>query len=156
MKNGMSFAATLLLLTVTLLIGVPAWSDTITTKDHLSVSGSLVGMAGGVITLNARFSSGTKSLQFPIDSVQTIDFNSMTYNPGAPPKVLGVGPAQRRGTVPAEVIPEDMIVLRGDDRRACKLLSIDADRVYCDPKDNKSGSGSYGRSVVLRIQLGAK
>jgi hypothetical protein len=151
MKNSRLLATALVLL-----IPVSAWSDTITTKDHLSVSGSLVGMSNGIITLNARFSSETKMLQIPIASVESIEFNSMTYNPGAPPKVLGVGPPQSHVTEPAEVIAGDLVVLRGDDRRACKLLSIDADRVYCDTKDSKSGSNSFGRSVVLRIQLGAK
>jgi hypothetical protein len=78
--------------TARLLVSIPSWSDTITNKDNLSVSGSLVGMSGGVITLNARFASGTKML---------------------------------------------------------------ASRVYCDPRDNKSGSSNYVRSLVLRIQVGA-
>jgi hypothetical protein len=140
----------------TLLIGVPAWSDTVTTKTNLSVSGSLVGMSDGVITLNSRFSSGTRALQFSIDSLQSIEFNSMTYNPGAPPKVLGIGPAQNQAPAPDEVVAADVIVLRGNDRRPCKLMRIDVNRVYCDPKDSKSPSSSYGRSVVLRIVLGAK
>jgi hypothetical protein len=141
-----------------LLAGISARSDTITTKKNLSVNGDLLSMSNGVVTLNAHFPSGWKTLSFRVDSVRTIEFNSTDYNPGAPPAVMGIGPPQSNPTAPApaEVIGGDVIVLRGDDRIPCKLLSIDASRVYCDPRDYKSGPHSWGRNAVLRIQVDAR
>jgi hypothetical protein len=113
-------------------------------------------MANGVLTLNARFTTGPKTLEIPITLIQTIEFNSLIVNPHAPPKILGIGPDKSQGDISSQADTSDLIVLRGDDRRECKLLSIDADRIHCDVKDNKGSSNSFGRGVVLRIQVGVK
>lgn len=134
-----------------LLFGSSVWSDTITTTDHLSVNGSLVNMSDGILTLNSRFNSGTRTLQIQKTAVQSIEFNSTTFNPGAPPKVLGIGPARDGPTAPAKVNSGDVVVLRGNQRRDCKSLNIDADMVRCGTKNNE-----FSRKVVLRILVGAR
>lgn len=124
--------------------------DTITTKDNLSINGSVVGMSNGVVTIKAQFSSEEKKISIPIKYLESIEFNLLTNNPGAPPKVLGLGPPA--GQTPQEEPPiGDVIVFRGGARQACILVRIDADRVHCDPNDT-----AYNRKAVLRIVFGSK
>ena len=131
-----------------------AYSDTVTTIDHLSVNGSIKQVAGGVITLQAAFSSGTKTLTIQMSAVDSIGFNSTTFNPGAPPKVLGIGPAKGKAAS-EEASASDIIVLRGGDRKDCELLGIDAETVHCAGKGKEKG-GDYNRRTVLRILVGAR
>jgi hypothetical protein len=134
-----------------LLAGATVWPDTVTTTDQLSVNGSLVRLKDGVIALEARFNSGTRTVQVQITAVESIEFNATTFNPGAPPKVLGIGPPRGGATAHPEAIAKDIIVLRGGERDDCKLLSIDADAVYCGGKHPKT----HRRMTVLRIRVGA-
>jgi hypothetical protein len=125
--------------------------DTITLKDNLSINGSLAGMSNGVVTIKARFSSGEKEMSIAIKYVQSIEFNLLTNNLGAPPEVLGIGPPQPQNTPGKEPPTGDVIVIRGGERRPCVLVRIDADRVHCDPND-----ATYNRGVVLRVVFGSK
>ncbi|HEY7337109.1 MAG TPA: hypothetical protein VH639_19605 [Bryobacteraceae bacterium] len=147
--------------TVTFLLVVgtaaAAFSDTVTTTDHLSVNGSLKQMANGVIALDAVFSSGTKTLSIQMSAVDNIGFNATTFNPGAPPTVLRIGPS--KGAAPRGEAASDVIVLRGGQRRDCRLLSIDADTVHCAGNAGAKGKekgGDYNRRTVLRILVGAR
>jgi hypothetical protein len=129
----------------------PGWSDTVTTTDHLSLNGSVKKMSDGIITLEARFNSGTRTIAVKIAAVDTIEFNATTFNPGAPPNVLGIGPPREGNSAAPETTAKDTIVLRGNERRDCQLVSIDADSVYC-----KGEHTPYSRRVVLRIVVGSK
>jgi hypothetical protein len=124
-------------------------ADTITTRDHLSFNGSLIKMASDEITIVARYASGEK--RFPIEKtdVEIIEFNGTTFNSGAPPRAIGIGPPLKAGKTPVSP-PEatDTIVLRGAQRRACKLIGIDQQLVHCAGKE-----GDYSRRIVLRIIL---
>jgi len=130
-----------------LLAAVPALSDTVTKSDHLSVNGKLTQMSGGVITLVAQFKSGPQTLQIGIADVETIEFNDTTFNPGAPPKALGLTPPPAAPTRQAGVAGQ--LILRGGKPATCKLLSIDAQMVHCEGKD-----GDHPRRVTLRILVG--
>jgi hypothetical protein len=118
------------------------------------VNGSLKQMTGGVITLQAAFSSGTKTLTIQMSAVDGIGFNSTTFNPGAPPKVLGIGPPKGKAAS-QDASASDVIVLRGGERKDCQLLSIDAETVHCAGKGKEKGA-DYNRRVVLRILVGAQ
>lgn len=142
------WSATLLVL---LALRSPARSDTLTTTDHLNVNGFLKKMSDGIITLEARFNSGTKTIEVKIAAVDTIEFNATTFNPGAPPKVLGIAPPRESNSIPPEESARDTIVLRGGQRKGCQLLSIDPDTVHC--RGEKDG---YSRRVVLRILVGSR
>jgi hypothetical protein len=125
--------------------------DTITVKDNLGINGSLLEMSKGVLRMKARFPSEEKVVWISIEDVQSIEFNLLTSNPGAPPKILGFGPPSGQDA-PQKISPAgDVIVLRGGTRHACILVGIDTDRVHCDP----NGIG-YNRSEVLRIALGSR
>ncbi|HTP35544.1 MAG TPA: hypothetical protein VMJ75_25375 [Candidatus Acidoferrales bacterium] len=129
-----------------------AYSDTVTTTGHLRVNGSLTGLSDGIITLEARFDSGPKTLTIPLNKVDTIEFNSVGFNPGAPPKAFGigpgVGPAPRPSSAPAA--EKDIVVLRGNNRKTCKLVGIDDTAVHCEGEKN-----DYSRKIVLRVLVGA-
>jgi len=152
MKNNWQRAITLLSL-----ITVPAWSDTITVKNNSSVNGSVIKMSGGIITLDASFTSELKSLPIPITAVRTIEFNGIRFNPGAPSSVMGIAPPNKEAAdaqqTPKENEPTtgNVIIFRGGQQRVCQLLSIDVDRVHCLGKGN-----DYSRTIVLRIVVDAK
>jgi len=134
------------------LAAVPAFPDTVTKSDHLSVNGSLKQMSGGVITLEAQFNSGNgtpvmKTLLISITEVESIEFNSTTFNPGAPPKALGITPPP---TTSNQAAAADQLILRGGQRKECKLIGIDQQSVHCVGK-----GGDYTRKVTLRILVGA-
>lgn len=139
---------------LTLWFAVLACPDTVTTKQHLSVNGDIKQVAGGVITLEAIFSSGPKSWPIPITTVESIEFNAMKFNPGAPARTFGLGPpagAPPR-TVPEQAMVLDTILLRGGNREPCRLVSIDTNLVRC--KGNGKAEATYSRKIVLRILLG--
>jgi hypothetical protein len=146
MRARWSFAIVLALLTCK-----AAHPDTITTKDNLSINGSLVGMSNGILTLKARFLSKEKEVWIPVEDVRSIEFNSLTSNPGPPPKILGIGPPADQTTPQKEPSIGDVIVFRGGERKPCILVRIDADRVHCDPNDT-----AYNRITALRIIFGSK
>jgi hypothetical protein len=125
--------------------------DTITMKDSLSIHGSLLGMSSEVLKIKAQFPSEEREVWIPVRNVQTIEFNLLTFNPGAPPKILGFGPPRGQGTSKKMFPAGDVIVLRGGERKSCILVGIDTDRVHCDP--NYTG---YNRNAVLRIVLGPR
>lgn len=155
MRSRIVGNSTLLLGLLTLTL---SYGDTITTLDHLSVNGLLKRMSDGTITLEARYASGSKTLMIPISRVETIEFNSTGFNPGAPPKVYGLGPgvsSTPRLSPPQQSVVADTIELRGagGERQPCKVVSIDDNSVHCDvsstPKDKKPSE--YARRIVLRI-----
>jgi hypothetical protein len=127
-----------------------AHADTIMTTDHLSVNGNIKQMSGGVITLDAGYTAGTRTLSIQLSAVENIGFNSTTFNPGQPPKELRIGP--RKGGTPSsqEAAAMVTVVLRGNQSKDCKLLSIDAATVHCAGK-----GGDYNRRTVLRVLVGA-
>jgi hypothetical protein len=141
--------------TCLILVSVPARSDTITIVKNLSYNGTLLGLSNGVVTLEAHFPSGIQTMRFRIDSVRSIEFNSAVNN-GPPPKTVGIGPAQTSSAAATEAVPGDIIVLRGNDRRICKLVSIDTNSVFCAQQGNRSGTSSWARGLVLRVQVGTQ
>jgi hypothetical protein len=146
MRASWSFAVV-----IVLLICRPAYSDTITTKENLSINGSISGMSDGVLRIEAWFSSTRKDVWIPIKDLLSIEFNSLTINAGAPPKILGFGPPRDQNTPQKETPGGGVIVLRGGSRQSCILVGIDADRVQCNPKNI-----DYDRNAVLRIVFGYK
>jgi hypothetical protein len=130
----------------------PIRPDTITMKDSLSINGSILGMSSGALRVKVQFPSEEKEVPIQLKDVQSIEFNLLTFNPGAPPKVLGFGPPSGAQDTQQKVTPaEDVIVLRGGTRKSCILVGIDADRVHCDPNDI-----GYKRNEVLRVVLGPR
>jgi hypothetical protein len=119
--------------------------------DSLSIHGSLLEMSNGVLRIKARFPSGEKEVWIPVKDVQSIEFNSLTFNAGAPPKILGFGPPSGQNASQNEPPAGDVIVLRGGMRQSCILVGIDAKRVHCGPNDT-----GYKRNAVLRIVLESK
>ena len=124
----------------------------VTKTDHLSVNGSLSHMSDGVITLEAGFASGTKTpiiktLRIPISEVESVEFNYTTFNPGAPPKALGITPPPTTSKQPAAA---DQVLLRGGLRKDCRLIGIDRESIHCAGKD-----ADYIRKITLRILVGA-
>lgn len=140
MRPHWSYAAVLLLTCRS------ARPDTIAMKDGVSVNGSVLELSNGILELKAKFPAEEKDVRIPIKDVQSIEFNSLITNLGAPPKILGFGPPS--GQNPLKEAPpwEGVIVLHGDRRQSCILVGIDIDRVHCDPNDTR-----YDRSTVLRI-----
>ena len=136
--------------------------DTVTTLDHLSVNGVLTKMSEGKITLGARYAAGPKTLMIPMNTVESIEFNSTAFNPGAPPKAYGLGPGNSRTPRPAppkEPIVTDAVELRGanGERQPCKVISIDENIVHCEPASgatDKNKPGQFARRIVLRILVG--
>ncbi len=128
-----------------------ACPDTLTTKDNLSINGSLVGMSNGVLRFKARFPSQAKEVWIRVEDIQSIEFNSLTFNSGPPPKIQGFGPPSVKSPSQEKPPAEVVVVLRGGTRQSCILVGIDANRVHCDPKDT-----GYDRNTVLRILLGPK
>jgi hypothetical protein len=137
------------------------YADTVTTTDHLSVNGVLTKMSEGTITLTARFASGPKTLAIPISDVESIEFNSVAFNPGAPPKAYGLGPgvSPSGATPPKQRVVTDGIELRGGrgERQPCKVTSIDDNTVQCEATPGSKDKGrptDYSRKIVLRILIG--
>jgi hypothetical protein len=126
-------------------------ADSITMTDNVSINGSVSGMSDGVVRITARFPSGAREGRFPIKEIQSIEFNSKTFNAGPPPKIMGFGPPRDQNASQSGHPADDVVVLRGGSRRACNLVSIDADRVHCGPNDP-----GIRRDTVLRIVLGSK
>lgn len=120
--------------------------DTVTTADNLSVYGIIREVTATTITLEGTFPSGTKVYAVPRERVVRIDLNSTKYNPGAPPRTLGLGPAKGQTTQAAGML-KDTIVLKGSTSKPCKLLAIDDDGVHCE-------GNSYPRYEVLYILIG--
>jgi hypothetical protein len=123
--------------------------DTIITTDGSSVNGSILGVANGVVKIQSRFPSKTKEIWVPLKNVQSIEFNSQTFNPGAPPEIQGFGPGGPQDSQKSNRTGE-VIVLRGGERQPCNLVDLDADAVHCGPRDT-----FYPRSKVLRIVFGS-
>jgi hypothetical protein len=138
------------------------YADSVTTLDHLSVNGVLTKMAGGTITLEARYAAGPKTLTIPMSAVETIEFNSVAFNPGAPPKAYGLGPGEspaQRAPAPKPAVVADAVELRGGngERQPCKVASIDEGVVHCEAAASGKDKGKpveYPRRTVLRILVG--
>ena len=130
------------------LAAVAAFADTVTTSDQLSVNGSLVQMANGVVQLQVSSRGGKEMRWIPMDKVASIEFNSTVFNAGGPPKLYGIKPPEeeKKATKKAErpTGQPETIVLRGGQNKPCKLLSIDSGQVHCEGAD-------YSRQTVLRI-----
>jgi hypothetical protein len=134
-------------LTVPLLATAFAYGDTVTTTDNLSIYGTIKEVTATTITLEGTFRLGTKSYTIPREKVTRIDLNSSVFNPGAPPRTLGLGPNDNQKAAPPQPAQGDTIVLRGNLQHPCKLLAIDASAVHCAGSD-------YPRSRALYILLG--
>jgi hypothetical protein len=127
-----------------------AYCDTVTTTDNLSVYGTIQEVTATTITLEGTFKLGTKSYTIPRAKVTRIDLNSTVFNPGAPPKTLGLGPGDDEKGPPLQAQQPsqgDTIVLRGNTAKPCKLMAIDASTVHCEGSD-------YPRSRALYILIG--
>lgn len=141
---------------------VPGYADTVTTLDHLSVNGVLTRMADGMLTLEARYASGLKTLMIPTSRVEAIEFNSTAFNPGAPPKAYGLGPGVSPGphsAPPKQAVVTDAIELRGGngEYQPCKVVSIDENVVHCEAPSGGKEKGrpsEYRRRLVLRVLFG--
>jgi hypothetical protein len=136
-------------------------ADTVTTADHLSVNGVLSRMAQGTITIEARYASGPKTLMIPMSMVESIEFNSIAFNPGAPPKAYGLGPGGGGGggsqSASKQAVATDAVELRGSsgERQLCKVASIDEGIVHCEAVAGAKGKpAEYPRRIVLRILVG--
>jgi hypothetical protein len=148
MNATKSFRGTLAwLAAVTLLLSVSANCDMVTTIDNVSLYGVIEEVTATSITVESSFSSGNKSYIIPREKVTRIDLNYTTYNPGAPPKTMGLGPGDGQGPQARAAPPADTIVLRGSDQEPCKLVSIDASVIHCKERD-------YSRDGALYILLG--
>src|ERR1039457_2117017 len=140
-----------------------SYADTVTTSDHLSVNGVLSKMAEGTITLQARVSSGPKTLVIPTSGVEAIEFTSIAFNPGAPRKAYGLGPGVSRESHPhptQQPALTDAIELRrgNGEQQPCRVVMIDEYKVFC--KSTVSGGKKegeqreYSRRIVLRVLFG--
>ena len=137
---------------LTLFTSAPAYPDTVTMTNHLSVNGVVKQMENRIILLDAKFREGTKSLTVYMSEVESIEFNSTTFNPGAPPKVLTIGrPSDSKLPVDPHRLAGDTLVLRGGARKECKLHFIDPQVVRCEGKNN-----DYSRKSVLKIFIGVR
>jgi hypothetical protein len=133
-----------------LLVCRSARPDTITITEGSSVNGSILGVANGVVKIQSRFPSKTKEIWIPLKNIQNIEFNSQTFNPGAPPEIQGFGPAGTQDNQPKSNRTGEVIVFRGGERQPCNLVDIDADAVHCGPHDTV-----YPRNKVLRVVFGS-
>jgi hypothetical protein len=133
-----------------LLVCRSARPDTIITTDGSSVNGSILGVANDVVKIQSRFPSKTKEIWVPLKDIQSLEFNSQTFNPGAPPKIQGFGPASTQDSQQKSNRTGEVIVLRGGERQPCNLVDIDADAVHCGPHDT-----FYPRNKVLRVVFGS-
>jgi hypothetical protein len=136
----------------TLLAVVPAFPDTVTKTDGLSLNGSLRQMSGGVITLEAQFKSGGaapiyRTLYIKISDVESIEFNYGTFNPGAPPRAVADSPPPPAQSGQAALA--DKVVLKGGTIKTCKLIGIDQQLVHC-----AGNGGDYDRKVTFKILVG--
>ena len=144
---------------VACLTATPCFADSVTTVDHLTVNGVLTAMSEGKITLEAHYASGTKTLTILLSNVETIEFNTLAFNPGPPPKTLGLGPGTSTATHPAgpaQPTAGDTLEFRGSNgqRQPCRLISIDAYKVYCEtPTTGKKADKpiEFPRQMVLRV-----
>jgi len=150
--------ATLVVLTATI-----GYSDTVTTTDHMSVNGILVKLSAGTITLKAQFRSGPTTLLIPLSAVEIIEFNSVAFNPGPPPRAFGIGPGSSSSPAGVSQKPRtitDGIELRGSngERQTCKVISIDESVVQCSGTSSASNNSGrpreYRRKIVARILVG--
>jgi hypothetical protein len=123
------------------------FGDTVTTTDNLSVYGTIKNITLATITVEGVFQQGTETYVIAREKVARIDLNSTTYNPGAPPKTLGLGPGDGKKGPTAQPLPDDTIVLRGNASDPCKLLAIDENAVHCE-------QAVYPRSRALYILVG--
>ena len=126
-----------------------AYGDMITTTGPINTNGSVTKMANDELTIIARYSSGPKTFTVKREEIQVIEFNYTTVNYGPPHNSIGIGPPIGGKTSATAPETPDTIVLRGTQRRACKLLGLDEQYVHCAGKD-----GDYSRKIVLRIILG--
>jgi hypothetical protein len=124
-----------------------AFADTVTTTDNLSVYGTIKNITLATITVEGVFQQETKTYVIAREKVTRIDLNSTTYNPGAPPKTLGLGPGDGKKAPSAQAFPDDTIVLRGNASEPCKLVAIDESSVHCE-------QAVYPRSRALYILVG--
>jgi len=128
-------------------------ADTVTRRDHLSVNGTVIRVSGGELTIQAGLTEGNKTFSYKLTEIESIEFNLNTFNPGGPPKAPGFG-----GTYPAPPPAPlaasqatDTLVIRGGQRKECRLISIDQQFIHCEGKD-----GDYSRGTTLRVLIGLR
>jgi len=130
------------------LFAIPAFGDTVTTRDNVSVNGKLIEMKTGVVGLETHSPQGTEQRYITLDNIAAIEFNSALYNSAAPPKVFAIAPPSPSASVQKTPTPADTVVLRGNERKDCKLAGITSAAVVCEGKGNQ-----YSRILVIRIQV---
>ena len=138
-------------LSIFALAGCCLHADTVTTADNRSWNGTIVSYQASKLSFKGKFSSGDKTFDVNRRDLKMLEFNSATYNPGPPPKALGLkGSGSGQGVAPpapaAPVGPQDQLMLRGGDEKQCDLVSIDEGTVKC-------GAGSFSRGGVRRVIL---
>jgi hypothetical protein len=65
---------------VGLLISQAIRPDTILTRDNVSVNGSVLQVSDGQLKMRARFPTGEREVWIPLKDLQSIEFNSVTFN----------------------------------------------------------------------------
>ena len=135
-------------------------ADSVTWIDHASsgvpadrtLNGIIRKVSGGEVTLEARFASGSKTYPISITSVRRIEFNTVAFNPGAPPQVSALGDGPKAPATTKEPIVADAIELRGGGGQLepCKVVTIDENTVRCEAV-GKARPKEYPRTRVLRV-----
>ncbi len=94
-------------------------------------------LADGKLNLKASFRAGSQTFTFAADYLRVLEFNSATFNPGAPPASLPPAVAAKLGGT---------IYFRDRNRKpaSCGDISIANGTVTCDKKPQQ-------RADVLRI-----
>ena len=140
-------------LLLTVLCGIlPAFADSITTTDNLSIFGTVnqLDQQGAKLTGRFRTASGTEErvIEIAHSRIVKIEFNKTTFNSGGPPS-LGAHPGKERsGSAPSE-LSQDSVVLRGGQIKPCDGATVDSEKVHC-------GKQVLDRSLVIRILFGGK
>lgn len=133
-------------------------ADTVTRRDHSSVNGAITGIAAGKLKLVARFRSKALPVEIdiPLNEIEIIEFNTSTYNSGAPPTVVGFSPEATQTKQNAVSAPAtDVVVYKAGGTSMCTVVSVDENYIQCGEPGSK-GSEHINRATVLRILLSAR
>ena len=124
----------------------PAFADSVTTSDNLTLFGHVVELDKALVKLKARFPSqkgiGTRVVPIPRTNIVKIEFNATTFNPVAPPPDSQTGETSRAPS-------RDIVVLRGGEEKNCDGVLINEQKVYC-------GKQEWDRVLVVRVILGER
>jgi len=112
-----------------------AHGDTITAKDSRSWNGRAQ-TQNGVLTLQANFPGGSRTLPFAANYLRAIEFNPTIFNPGAFPNLPTPAPGNPSGTV----------YMRDRSKKpvACDGIVVTNETIACR-------GGNWKRDDVIRI-----